>query len=164
VRVYVGLTVPLLAELRDRGSLGPAPLTGFAVTPQLRESYSDGGVEELEYAALLGAGRFSLRQLDGDATAARRRVVIAADVADADLSWNADAGPAGVLVSSDIPLVHVVAVHIDDPAAAPTIAAAAAALGPADIGDDDAAFAVDEADGWELMWFATQEIDDILAS
>ena len=57
---------------------------GFAVTPQLRQFYAvsdaDADIEELEYAALLAAARASLRLLDVDPTAARRRVVVAADV------------------------------------------------------------------------------------
>ena len=62
-----------------------------------------------------------------------------------------------------IPWRDVKALHADDPEAAATIEAAAAAYAGAMAGDDDARFAVDEADGWELMWFATQEVGDLLA-
>ena len=37
--------------------------------------------------------------------------------------------------------------------------AAVAALAAADEGDDDARFTVDGAEGHELMWYATQELE-----
>ncbi len=44
------------------------------------------------------------------------------------------------------------------------VKAAVAALPDADQGDDDARFTVDGAEAHELMWYATQEIPDILDS
>ncbi|NUP79292.1 MAG: hypothetical protein HOV96_17280, partial [Nonomuraea sp.] len=58
----------------------------------------------------------------------------------------------------------VAAVHIDDPGAAADVEAAADALPAADGGDDDARFTVDGAEAHELMWYATQEIPDLLRS
>ena len=53
----------------------------FTVTPELRDQYQlSEDDEELEYAALLAAARASLRLIDVDPTAVRRRVVLAADV------------------------------------------------------------------------------------
>jgi len=83
VRVYLSATSTTLNELLTSGVLGPAPLTAFAVTPGLREWYVDDDPEALEYAATMEAARGSLRLLDSDPSAARRRVVIAADVPDA---------------------------------------------------------------------------------
>ena len=48
--------------------------------------------------------------------------------------------------------------HVDDLLAVDDIAAAAAALPAADKGDDDAQFAVDGAEGHELLWYASQEM------
>jgi len=48
MRVYLPATSRLLRRLADTGVLGPAPMTGFAVTPGLREHYLDDDVEELE--------------------------------------------------------------------------------------------------------------------
>jgi hypothetical protein len=48
--------------------------------------------------------------------------------------------------------------HVDDEQAAADIAAAARALPAADVGDEDAVFVVDGAEGHELGWFATQEL------
>src|SRR5215203_4699912 len=86
VRVYLPATTSVLRNLVDDGTLF-GPHTVFAVTPQLREFYeltdAEADTEELEYAALLGAARASLRLLDVDPLAIRRRVVLAADVPDA---------------------------------------------------------------------------------
>jgi hypothetical protein len=59
-------------------------------------------------------------------------------------------------------LSWVRAVHADDAAAEPDVAAAAAAILEADLGGDDAAFIVDGAEGHELLWYATQELPDLL--
>ncbi len=42
------------------------------------------------------------------------------------------------------------------------VAAAAAALGAADLGDDDARFTVDGAEDHELLWFGVQEIPQLI--
>ena len=73
MRVYFPATTRTLRELVDTGELGPPPLTGFAVTPQLRAWYRDSDLDELEYAALLEAARGSLRLLDQDPGARSRR-------------------------------------------------------------------------------------------
>ena len=64
MRVYLPGTAGTLRALLDSGEVAPAPLTGFAVTPALREWYLDDDIEALEYAALLEAARGSLRLLD----------------------------------------------------------------------------------------------------
>jgi hypothetical protein len=48
--------------------------------------------------------------------------------------------------------------HVDDLLAVADIADAVAALPAADSGDDDARFAVDGAEGHELLWYAAQEL------
>ena len=53
MRVYLPATTTDAARAAlERASIGPAPLTAFAVTPGLREWYVDDDDEELEYAAL----------------------------------------------------------------------------------------------------------------
>jgi len=162
MRVYVGLTRSALAAARDAGEVGPAPLAAHAVTPALRESYATADAEELEYVALMAAADSVLPLLAASPAEPSRRYVVACDVPDA--APDIEAGRSGVTVPAPIPWRDVKAIHADDPAAEPVIAAAAAAYAAAQAGDDDARFAVDEADGWELMWFATQEADDLLRS
>jgi hypothetical protein len=159
MRVYLPSTLPELADILAKGEAGPAPLRAFAVTPALRESYTSGDDEELEYAAMLAAARQSLRLLDADSAAPRRRVVLAADVPDAQVSWQAyDDEPAAVLVGAAVEVRVIAAGHVDDLEAVPDVTAAADAVGAADAGDDDASFAVDSAEAHELAWYATQEL------
>jgi hypothetical protein len=139
---------------------------GFAVTPALREVYSSGDLEELEYIALLHAARASLRLLHDDPDAPRRRVVLAAEVPDeqAGRGGGFDGGfdePTLVLLSAPVPLARVASGHVDDVAAVADIGAAVQALAAADAGDDDAQFLVDGAEGHELLWYATQELGDL---
>jgi hypothetical protein len=159
MRIYFPATLPGLARLLMTGEVGQPPVRGFAVTPALREGYSSGDLEELEYIALLNAARASLRLLSDDPGAPRRRVVLAADVPDELVVGNAGFDePALVEVKKAVEFRYVVSGHVDDPAAAPEIAAASAALRAADDGDDDAQFTVDSAEGHELQWYATQEL------
>jgi hypothetical protein len=158
-----------LAELLHAGEIGPAPVRGFAVTPALREWYSSGDIEELEYVAMMYAARKSLRLLAADPAAPARRVVLAAELPDGPSGAVVATGsvgfdePAAVKVSRPVELRDMVSVHVDDPAAASEIGVAVAAIVAADAGDEDAKFVVDGAEGYELQWYATQEIGDLLA-
>src|SRR4051794_9870508 len=163
MRIYLPATTTLLHELLEAGSIGPAPLTAFAVTPGLREWYLDDDAEELEYAATVEAARGSLRLLDADPAAARRRVVIAADMPDAAVTVRDDLDRGVVTVAEAIPLAAIASIHVDDAEAKPTVTAAAEAVIAADLGDPGSQEAVDDAEGYELSWYATQEIAAYLA-
>ncbi|MFI1506595.1 DUF6912 family protein [Streptomyces sp. NPDC020597] len=191
MRVYVPLTLPGLAEAHKTGELGAGPLVAYAVTPALREWYLSDDTEELEYAALGRAALASLRLLDADPGAPRRRVVVAVDVpdrmtvvgprrgfghgsehglgrgpgsgADPDASSASDA-PGEVRVSGVVRLAKAAAVHVDAPEAEGDVTAAARALAAADGGDDDAQAVVDGAEDHELLWFAPQEVATLLGS
>ncbi|MEV4468969.1 hypothetical protein [Nonomuraea sp. NPDC049504] len=167
MRVYLPSTLPALASVLKAGEVGPAPLTGYAVTPALIEWYASGDTEELEYVALTEAARASLRMLAADRAdgvdAPARRVVIAAEVPEGAVSAGAALEERGrVRLAQPVPMTKVAAVHIDDHDAEPDIEAAVAALPASDAGDDDARFTVDGAEAHELMWYATQEIPDLL--
>jgi Family of unknown function (DUF6912) len=160
MRVYLPATVSMLADVLRESEVGPAPVRAFAVTPALREWYASGDLEELEYIAMMHAARASLRLLLADPGAPRRRVVLAADVPDEQV--DAKGGfdePTLVLVSAPVPLARVASGHVDDLVAVGDIGAAAAALPAADSGDDDAQFLVDSAEGHELLWYASQELE-----
>jgi hypothetical protein len=162
VRVYLPGTAATLRALLEAGRLTP-PLTGFAVTPALREWYLDDDVEALEYAAMLEAARASLRLLDADASVARRRVVVAAEVPQPALQIRDDRDRGVVEIVDAVPLAAVASVHVDDADAEPTVRAAAEAVVAADLGDEDAQERVDDAEGYELSWYANQEIGTLLA-
>ncbi|MER6557940.1 hypothetical protein ABT300_09265 [Streptomyces sp. NPDC001027] len=184
MRVYVPLTLPGLAEAHKTGELGAGPLVAYAVTPALREWYLSDDTEELEYAALGRAALASLRLMDVDPGAPRRRVVVAVDVPDrtvvvgpgrgsdldaSDASGASGAsetpgGPGEVRVSGVVRLAKAAAVHLDAPEAEADVTAAVRALAAADGGDDDAQAVVDAAEDHELLWFAPQEIASLLGS
>jgi hypothetical protein len=162
MRVYLPVTSTGLRLLLDSGEVA-APATGFAVTPGLREWYVDDDIEELEYAALMEAARASLRLLDADPQAAKRRIVLAVDVADEQVSVRDDLDRGVVRLGSALPMSAVASVHADDGSAEQAVAAAAEAVNAADLGDPRAQDRVDDAEGFELSWFANQEIAELLA-
>ncbi|HWG93478.1 MAG TPA: hypothetical protein VNU66_04530 [Mycobacteriales bacterium] len=164
MRVYLPATFADLRALLDTGELGDPPLPGYAVTPALREWYAEGDDEELEYAAMTEAARASVRLLDRllveDETARPRRVVVVAEVPRAEPAPHVDR--AAVRVPDAVPLRLVQAVHVDAPEAEADVRAAAESVVAADLGGDEAAFAVEQAEGHELQWYATQEIGALL--
>jgi hypothetical protein len=167
LRVYLPATTSVLRTLVDDGRLA-GPHTAFAVTPQLREFFAvsdaEADTEELEYAALLTAARASLRLLDIDPMAPRRRVVLAADVPDDAVALMDDphVERGAVRVAADIRMQDVASAHIDGEDAEDDVRAAVNVVLEADLGSDDAQFVVDQAEGHELAWYATQEIGPVL--
>ena len=167
MRVSVPLTLSGLAEAYKTGELGAGPFLAYAVTPALREWYLSDDIEELEYAALNRAALASLRLLALDPAAVRRRVVVAVDVPEGAAVADPDRGldPVAlgeVRVTGPVQLEGAAAVHVDSGEAEADVSAAADALGAADTGDDDAQFVVDGSEDHELLWFATQEIPNLV--
>ncbi|HEX3814886.1 MAG TPA: hypothetical protein VHX59_18785 [Mycobacteriales bacterium] len=162
MRIYQPATIRSLRTLVDDGELGPVPLTAFAVTGALREFYLEGDDEEFAFAALTAAARASLRLLDADPLTPRRRVVIVADVADEAVTVRSDLERAAVRIAEPIGLKQVAAAYVDEEAAEKAVRAAAVAVMEADLGSADAQFVVDGAEGFELGWYATQEIGPLV--
>lgn len=162
MRVYLPATSTVLRALSVDGELGPAPLTAFAVTPGLREWYVDDDIEELEYAASGEAARASLRLISIDPVAAKRRVVIAADVDDGSVTVRDDLDRGVVRIEVAVPLSWCASIHADDSEAEEAVALASVNVDLADLGDEAAEDIVDDADGFELSWYAMQEIDSLL--
>ena len=163
MRIYLPATAASLSGLLTTGALADPPLTGFAVTPGLREYYLDDDIEELEYAASAQAARASLRLLATDRDLARRRMVIAADVEDSAIEVRDDLDIGVIRVLVPVSLAWCASVHCDDADAEPTVAQAAELIDAADLGDAEAEEKVDDASGFELCWYATQEIEQLLA-
>ncbi|MBV9314398.1 MAG: hypothetical protein JO100_11840 [Pseudonocardia sp.] len=159
-RIYVPATLPMLRTLVADSVLRPMGGTAFAVTPSLREAYTSGDTEELEYIAMRDAARASLRLLAIEAAADQpswhRRVVVAADVA--DVSHRPDLDDAVVRVPGVIPSSAVAAVHIDEPDAEYAVREAVAVVDAADLGDPDAEFVLGSAEDHELAWYDPSEL------
>src|ERR687885_2239931 len=88
MRVYLPTTLARLARAHAAGRF-EGPLEAHAVTGAVREWYTSGDLEELEYAAFTEAAEASLRLLAGEG-GPHRRVVVAADVPDAEVRPRAD--------------------------------------------------------------------------
>ncbi|OZM73702.1 hypothetical protein CFN78_09315 [Amycolatopsis antarctica] len=160
MRVYLPATIAMLRKLDTEGEFAPVSGTGFALTPALRESYTSGDTEELEYAALLDAARASLRLMaaereNGEKEPARRAVV-SADVDDVTLRPDLDV--AVVRLGGPVPRGRIAAVHVDTAEAEEPVLAAAEVIDAADLGDEDAEFTLGEAEDHELAWYAVQEL------
>jgi hypothetical protein len=161
MRVYVPATWPMLRTLVKNGELDPIGGTAFALTPRLREHYTSGDDEELEYAALTEAARASLRLLSlelyvGDDSTPARRVVVAADLDDVTLRPDLDDG--AVRITGSVPLEKVASVHIDGEEAEYAVRQASGAVDAADMGDLDAEFLIGEAEDHDLGWYDPSEI------
>jgi hypothetical protein len=163
MRIYVDMTVPVLARFRDEERYGGGVYAAHAVTPALREWYAESDTEELEHAAFLEAERAGLRRLAGDPSSPRIRVVVAADVADDTVTAAGDDDDRSVvLVRGELTLEDVASVHLDEDGAQADLAAAVDALAAARAGDDDAQFAVDSAEGHDLLWYDASELEELV--
>lgn len=182
VRIFVPATVAGVAAARAAGEIGPVPLTAYAVTGMLRESFADGDEEELALVATEAAAWRSLGLLaragfadggaadggaaDGgvgaDVAAGTRRVVLTADVEDAGVRPvppdEPGAGDGAVVVAVAIPVEAVVSVLVDGAWLAPTVAAALPAVAAGRTADDLGDTAALRADP------ALAALDEVLAS
>lgn len=166
MRIYVPATWPMLRRLAKTGEMDPIGGTAFALTPRLRERYTTGDDEELEYAAMTEAARASLRLLSveltlGEDATPSRRVVVAADLEDVTLRPDLDDG--AVKIGGTVPLEKVASVHVDGEDAEYAVRQAAGAIDAADLGDLDADFVVGEAEDHELAWYDPSEIVFLVA-
>ena len=62
------------------------------------------------------------------------------------------------MVGEAIPVTRLASAQVDAPEAGADVRSAVEALPAADVGDEDARFTVDGAEGHELGWYATQEL------
>jgi hypothetical protein len=151
----------MLRTLVKNGEVDPIGGTAFALTPRLREHYTSGDDDELEYAAMNEAARASLRLLAvelglGEEATPARRVVVAADLDDVTLRPDLDDG--AVRITGSVPLEKVAAVHVDNEEAEYAVRQASGAVDAADMGDLDAEFLIGEAEDHDLAWYDPSEI------
>src|SRR5215813_10475067 len=118
-RVYVPATLATLKPLGTRDAMpvpvGADSLEAHAVTPSLREWYTEGDEEELEYVAFTRAAQAALRLLNQAPAAPRRRVVISVDLPRTGLGRaDHELGSSVVGLAGPVPLSAVAAIHVDD--------------------------------------------------
>jgi hypothetical protein len=161
MRVYLPLTVDLLRQAVRSRVLRPVGDTGFAVTDALRTEYDGADVEDLEYLAMSDAALASLRLISGYG-ADPVRVVAAVDCEARAVTQRPDRDRAAVTLAGDVPWTAVASVHLDGGDAAPVVRAAADSVTAADLGDQDAAIAVGDAQDIDLAWYHPSEIGYLL--
>jgi hypothetical protein len=162
MRVYIPATLAMLQGLVDDGDMQPLSGTAFAVTPALRESYAEGGDDELAEVAIAEAAMASIRLLAADSRAdglPLRRAVL---IADADAEPRPDLDTAVVRLRGRVSIDQVAAAYVDNADAEPFVAAAIEVIDSADLGDEDAEFTVGDAQDHDLAWYATQELPFLL--
>ncbi len=140
MRVYVPTTLDRLRGWYDADVL-PGPVAGWAVTEALRETLSDLGDEEAEYAVSSAAAEASQQLLVDDRHKNGQRVVVVAELSYSVVEPD-DETAGAVTVVAPIEGSRIAAVLADS--------AAVPLTGPGDVDD--------------LAWFATQEIAQLLAS
>jgi len=166
VRIYLPVTMTQLRGLHENSRLTPSPLLAHAITADFVAATADIDDEEREYVALMAAAHESL-QLIAATGGEPRRVVVSADVDDQYVHGRSGVATA-VEVSTEISLRQCSSVHIDEVGAQTAVAEAvtglASSFGSASASgvDSGAADSIHELDDHELLWFATQEIPDLL--
>ncbi|MGE2690978.1 DUF6912 family protein [Mycolicibacterium pulveris] len=162
MRVYVPATLAMLQQLVADQLLHARSGTAFAVTPRLREAYSEGDDDELADVALREAALASLRLL-GDQDPEElppRRAVLVAEVHDA--TARPDLDDAVVRLAGPVAMTDVIAAYVDNADAEDAVRAAIDAVDAADLGDEDADFIVGDAQDHDLAWYAPQELPFLL--
>ncbi len=161
VRVYLPATFDMLGTLAKDGQMPVRSGVGFSLTPALREFFTSGDDEEIEYQAFLEASRASLRLLTagGEEKFPHRRVVISADLPETSVSANADKGEAVVDVfPALLETAQLVAIHVDDEGNEPATAAAIEVVDAADLGDEDAEITLGDCEDNLMSWYDAKEL------
>ena len=152
--VFVPLDREAVQALRS--GAGRPSYPGCAATAGLINTLGpDTATDQREFAALSSAGVLAL-----SATTDPLRLVVAADVASTQLVDQG--GSAGQVNVRDLRWAQVHALFGDEPAAAPAVAPARAALGAIDLAEALNVSAVTVlVDEFDLLWFAPEELDDL---
>lgn len=141
IRVYVPATMADLGTLQRSGRL--AAESACAVTAALRGVLPNEDVEALEHEALLDAAELSVNCLARQAGVVRRRVVLAADLAPADVVEDPQVGVSGVRLRVPLLLADVVSAHVDETAI-------------------DSGAELEALADLDLLWFAVEEFPALL--
>lgn len=152
-----------MVSLRELGDTGNLPVSfAHAVTPGLREWYTEGDIEDLEYVAFTRAAQDALGLL-AEQPAQPRRVVVSADLPDTAITVpTGELGDSRVIVDAAVPSDRLAAIHIDGVDAEPDVTAALPFVAAAATGDADAEFTLAACEDHELEWYDVSELDLLL--
>lgn len=155
----------MLADFAREGVLPIRSGVVFGLTQAVRDFYTSGDDEELEYTAFLDAARASLRLLaTEDASGAKeafpnRRVVLAADIPDANLTADPTGGESVLRVApAQLELTQLRAIHTDDEDAEAATKRAKECIDDADLGDEDAELALGDCEDNLMSWYDSKEL------
>ncbi len=165
MRLYVPATLDELdsAAVTARATTWTVPARhAHAVTATLASALPQEDDEGLEWHAFLAAAHDSLLLVAGSPGVVPLRAVVTVEVPDDDVADEADDGagaPSRVRVTADVAGVPLVAVHVDEPAAAPDLQAVldlavSDAPGAQDALDD----AIQRVTDRDLLWYDPSEL------
>lgn len=166
MRVYIPATLAMLQQFVADRLIHARSGTAFAVTPALREAYSEGDEDELSEVALRDAALASLRLLSGEQATPDvdalppRRAVLVAEVDGATVRPDLD--DAVVRLAGPVAIDDVIAAYVDNADAEPAVLTAVEVIDDADLGDEDAELAVGDAQDHDLAWYAPSELPFLL--
>lgn len=161
MRVYIPATFCTLRGLNESSVITARSGYGFAVTPALREYYTEGDDEEIAHAAFQDAAEASIRLLAvGDEEQfPYRRVVVSVDVDEKNITFVPENGESVVkLTPAHINLVDVAAIHIDVESSEPDTKAAIEVIDASDLGEEDAELTVGDAQDNFMAWYDPEEL------
>lgn len=147
VRIYIPATSS------DLTAEPIAARVAHTVTPELENVIGAEEPEYLEAIAMNAAADDSLRLLSQDGSAASRRIVIAADIANAEAAPGVDQLPTARVLAGPVEWDQVDSIHVDDAEAEEQIQLARS-------GDEDA---FERAADEDLMWYDVAERDLLAA-
>lgn len=166
MRVYIPATLAMLQQFVADRLIHARSGTAFAVTPALREAYSEGDEDELSEVALRDAALASLRLLSGEQTTPDvdalppRRAVLVAEVDGA--TARPDLDDAVVRLAGPVAIDDIIAAYVDNADAEAAVLTAVEVIDEADLGDEDAELAVGDAQDHDLAWYAPSELPFLL--
>lgn len=148
MRVYLPATFGMLQDLNDNGVFHARSGYGFALTPALRDFYTEGDEEEIAHAAFQDAAEASIRLLaiGDEETFPHRRVVVSVDVDDEAITLEPEMGESVVRLSpARVERDQVAALHVDIEESEDATAKAIAVIDESDLGQEDAMLTVGDA-------------------
>ena len=160
MRVYLPATFGMLASLEENRLIHARNGWAFAATDALHEFFTSGDEEEIEAVAFDDAALASIRLLAiGDEERhPHRRVVISADVPDAEATADPEMGESVVKLAGPVNLEDVAAIHVDIEAAEEATAKAIEVVDAADLGDEDAELTVGDAQDNYMAFYDPSEL------